>query len=312
MSTEENKAVYQRFVEEVINGGNSDIVEELFAPDYVDHNAPPGAPPGLDAVRMVPKMFRGAFPDVHFTIERMVAEGDLVATDVTGRGTNEGPFMGTPASGKHVTWGSKGIFRVSDGKIVEHWGQPDLLALLSQIGALPPEAQLLPPEETDHQARVDEPPDDSHDPAMLERNKATVRKVYDEGFSKGNLDAAYEIVAPDYLDHPPARFFNVPRVGPESLNGAVTTFRDGFPDLTDTVEDLIAEGNWVVARSLWHGTHTGEFVGVAPTGKEVTISGINFFRMGADGMIVERFGSFDAIGMMQQVGLAPSPGGPPH
>lgn len=134
MGSEENKAVYRRFVEEVINGGDISIVEELFDADYNDHNAPPGAPPGLDAVRMVPAMFRGAFPDLHFTIDQMVSEGDIVATRVTGHGTHKGPFMGIEPTGNEATWSSFGFFRVANGKIVEHWGLPDLRSLLQQLG----------------------------------------------------------------------------------------------------------------------------------------------------------------------------------
>jgi predicted ester cyclase len=141
MSVEENKGVYRRFVEEVINGGNLAAIDELFSPDYVDHDAPPGAPLGLAGVRLIPTMFRGAFPDVHFQIERLVGEGDLVATHVTGHGTHQGPFMGVPPTGRHVSWGSMGIFRVLEGKIVEHWGIPDLLSLMRQIGAIPSPAQ---------------------------------------------------------------------------------------------------------------------------------------------------------------------------
>jgi steroid delta-isomerase-like uncharacterized protein len=138
VAEDEKKTIYRRFVEEVINGGNVDIVPELFAEDYEDHSRPPGAPGGLDGVRMIPAMFRGAFPDLHFTIEEMVAEGDIVATRVTGHGTNDGPFMGMPATGREATWSSLGFFRVRDGKIVEHWGVPDLLGLLTQLGAIAP------------------------------------------------------------------------------------------------------------------------------------------------------------------------------
>lgn len=134
---EENKAVYRRFVEEIINQGKHDLVYELYSPDYVDHNAPPGIPPGLEGVKGIFALFRTGFPDVHFTINRLVGEGDKVATWVTGHGTNTGPFLGNPPSGKEATWSSFGIFRVKDGKIVEHWGIPDLVGLLQQIGAIP-------------------------------------------------------------------------------------------------------------------------------------------------------------------------------
>jgi steroid delta-isomerase-like uncharacterized protein len=137
MAGEANKALYRRFVEEVVNSGNFAIVDELYSPDYVDHSAPPGAPGGLAGVKAVMGMFRSAFPDVHFTIVQMVGEGDIVATYVTGEGTQNGAFMGRPASGKHAKWASTGFFRVANGKIVEHWGVPDLLAILTQIGAMP-------------------------------------------------------------------------------------------------------------------------------------------------------------------------------
>jgi len=262
-----------------------------------------GAVAGMPAVLdLFPKGLR-------FEIKAMTAEGDRVATRVTGHGTNDGSFMGAPPTGRKATWTSKGIFRVADGRIAEHWGQPDLLSLLGQLGMLPPEAALEVPDTSALKARPDVAPPDPADPALLARNKSVVRRVYDDGFSKGDMAACAEIVAPDYVDHPPARFFDVPMTGPESLQGAVRVFREGFPDLTDSVDQLVAEGNSVVVRSLWRGTHNGTFVGIPPTGKRVEITGINFFRVGSDGLIVERFGSFDALGMMQQLGLVPAPGG---
>jgi steroid delta-isomerase-like uncharacterized protein len=305
---EEGKAVYRRFVDGVINGGRYDEIPELYTADYVDHSSPPGAPGGFDGVRAVFQMFRSAFPDIHFVIDEMVAEGDRVATRVTGHGTNTGSFMGAPPSGKEATWASKGIFRVVDGRIAEHWGMPDLLALLSQIGALPPNAVLPFADTSGLTPRPDAPPADPRDTALLARNKAVVRRVFDEGFSRGDLAACAEIVAPDYVDHPSARFFDVPLTGPGSLQGAVRLSRVGFPDLTYSVDQMVAEGNSVVVRSLWRGTHDGTFAGIAPTGRLVELTGINFFRLGEEGRIVERFGSFDALGMMQQIGLVPAPG----
>jgi steroid delta-isomerase-like uncharacterized protein len=136
------KAIYQRMVDEVVNKGNFDVVEELFDPGYVDHGAPPGSPAGLEGVKAIFGMFRTAFPDVKFTVDQMVSQDDIVATLVHGEGTQDGPFMGIPPSGKHAVWRSVGFFRVKDGKIVEHWGIPDLLGLLIQIGVIPPPPAL--------------------------------------------------------------------------------------------------------------------------------------------------------------------------
>ena len=137
-NVERNKAVYARMVEEVVNQGHFDVVDELFHPDYVDHAAPPGSPPGLEGVKAVFSMFRTGFPDVKFTIDQQVGEGDYVATLVHGEGTHTGQFIQFPPSGKHAQWRSVGFFRVEDGKIREHWGIPDLLGLLIQIGVIPP------------------------------------------------------------------------------------------------------------------------------------------------------------------------------
>jgi steroid delta-isomerase-like uncharacterized protein len=137
-NVERNKAVYARMVEEVVNQGHFDVVDELFHPEYVDHAAPPGSPPGLEGVKAVFSMFRTGFPDVKFTIDQQVGEGDYVATLVHGEGTHTGQFIQFPPSGKHAQWRSVGFFRVEDGKIREHWGIPDLLGLLIQIGVIPP------------------------------------------------------------------------------------------------------------------------------------------------------------------------------
>jgi predicted ester cyclase len=136
--SEANKAVYRRMVDEVVNQGNFDVVEELFDPSYVDHGAPPGMPEGLEGVKWIFGAFRAGFPDVKFTIDDMVSQGDVVATLVHGEGTQTGPFMNIPPTGKHARWRSVGFFRVRDGKIVEHWGIPDMLGLLIQLGVIPP------------------------------------------------------------------------------------------------------------------------------------------------------------------------------
>jgi steroid delta-isomerase-like uncharacterized protein len=137
MSVEENKAIYRRMVDEVVNKGHFEVIPELFAEDYLDHNLPPGAQPGIGSVAMVFGMFRNGFSDLHFEIQEMVGSGDIVATRVSGSGTHDGNFMGTPPTGRKAEWGSMGFFRVRDGKIVEHWGQPDVFSLLQQLGVIP-------------------------------------------------------------------------------------------------------------------------------------------------------------------------------
>lgn len=308
MSRDSNKALYERFVGEIINDGDYRQIPDVFDPAYVDHSTPPGAPGGLAGVEAVFRMFRGGFPDVHFTIQTMLAEGDKVATRVTGVGTHQGEFFGVAPTGIRATWASHGIFRVQGGKIIEHWGQPDLLALLAQIGGIPPEAGVGPPADTSHLSvhPVDEPAD-PHDAQLLERNKRAAAWAHEVAFTMGDLSEAPRYLAADYVDHPPARPYQVSLTGPSSLIEDVQAFRSAFPDLLTTAEDLVAEGNEVAVRGRWRGTHRAEFFGLPATDRTFDVQGINFFRF-ADGQFVERFGTWDVLTFMQQLGLMPGGG----
>lgn len=136
MSLEENKALVRRFVEEVQNQHNLAAIDELLSPDFVDHSASSDLP-GREGVKRWFAMMFAAFPDMHFTIQQQVAEGDRVATFKTFHGTHEGPFMGIPPSGKAVQIAVIDILTVANGRLVEHWSVGDFLGLMRQIGAIP-------------------------------------------------------------------------------------------------------------------------------------------------------------------------------
>ncbi len=137
MSTEENKAVFRRYVEEVGNEGNLDLAEEIFD-RYLAHQ-PDGSvlERGPEDVKRFMGEFRSAFPDFHTTIEDQIAEGDRVATRWTMRGTHEGEFRGISPTGKQITVTGIGIFRFSDGKVVESWDNFDQLGMMQQLGVVP-------------------------------------------------------------------------------------------------------------------------------------------------------------------------------
>lgn len=155
VSTEENKAIVRRFVEEVQNGGNIDAVDELCSPEFVNHTAPPGVLPDCEGVKMVTAMFRRVFPDSYITVEDMVAEGDKVATRKAFRGTHRGEFMGVPPTGREVSISLIEIVRVVGGRVVEHWAVGDNLGMMRQLG-VPAQstrrepAQTKPTEGTGH------------------------------------------------------------------------------------------------------------------------------------------------------------------
>jgi len=132
MSLEENKALVRRFVEEVQCQHNLAAIDELLAPDFVDHSSP-GAE-GRAAARQFFSMMFTAFPDMHFTIRQQIAEGDKVLTYKTFHGTHLGPFMGVAPTGRPVTMDVMDILTVAGGKITEHWTVADFLGMMQQIG----------------------------------------------------------------------------------------------------------------------------------------------------------------------------------
>ena len=140
MSLESNTSVIRRFTSEFINASSPTVATELIAPAAVFHA--PGMPPlrGPDGYLALLGMLRGGFPDVQWTLEDVVAEGDKVAARFTMRGTHTGPFMGIPPSGKPFSVTSMGIYRIANGQIMEEHGLPDMLGILQQIGAVPPPA----------------------------------------------------------------------------------------------------------------------------------------------------------------------------
>ena len=137
MSTEANKAAVRRGYEELVMAGNYDNLEELFHEDYVDHTQPPGWPTDRAGLQQLVMYFRSAFPDIHVTIEAMVAEGDLVMHRQTMRGTHRGDFFGIAPTGRSVEMTGIHMWRFADGKIIEHHANNDDLGMLRQLGAIP-------------------------------------------------------------------------------------------------------------------------------------------------------------------------------
>ena len=138
MNTEErNKAQFRRTYEEGLNRGDLAVADELIDPECLDHEAHPGGDRGPESMRALITMLRTAFPDLHFAIEHLVAEGDTVAGRVTLSGTHEGPLMGIPPTGRSVRQASMHFVRFRDGKAIEHWGVRDDLSMMRQLGVIP-------------------------------------------------------------------------------------------------------------------------------------------------------------------------------
>src|SRR5262245_17711346 len=135
MSTEANKATYRRFMDEAFNSQQFDRVADYIAADMVEHT--PGLSSGATGVRRDVEMFAGAFPDMRVTIEDLIAEGDKVAARYYWTGTHRGTFADIAPTDVQVRVRGLDIWRLRDGKCIEHWNIEDNLGLMQQLGVIP-------------------------------------------------------------------------------------------------------------------------------------------------------------------------------
>jgi steroid delta-isomerase-like uncharacterized protein len=146
----------------------------------------------------------------------------------------------------------------------------------------------------------------------LDENKKVVRQILEEFWLGGNVAVLDELLAPDCVNYEQS---NPELRGKEACrqwaNDLRLANRQGFPDFDITVEDLVAEGDKVAKRWVFRGTHSGEFSGIPPTGKRVTMRGITLYRVSA-GQVREMYWNYDVFGLLQQLGAIPAPGQQPQ
>jgi len=268
--SEANKALVRRMIEEGWNKHNLALLNELYA-DCVYYNPATGEIKG-EALKQFLASMLAAFPDIRFTIEDLVAEGDKVVTRWSCTGTHQGEFMGLAPTGKQLTPSALDIFRIVEGKVVEERVEFDTLRFFQQLGALP---------------------------QATEANKALVRRMIEEGWNKHNLALLDEHYA-DCVYYNPA----TGELKGEALKQFSASMLAAFPDIRFTIEDLVAEGDKVVTRWSGTATHQGEFRGLAPTGKQVPVSGMNISRI-VEGKVVEERVELDTLRFFQQLGAIP-------
>jgi predicted ester cyclase len=142
MDAPQLESMYRRWLSQVWGAGRTDVARELIAADLIDHNPYPGQAPGLDGHNQAVTMIRRAFPDLRFTADVVVSDGQFVTGRWTMTGTNTGPFdlFGLPPTGRPVTMTGQEIFRGRDGMFTEVWHAEDVPGMLTQLGLEPPSA----------------------------------------------------------------------------------------------------------------------------------------------------------------------------
>jgi steroid delta-isomerase-like uncharacterized protein len=136
----ENKATVQHIYEQIFNQGNLAVADEVIAPDFINHSVPPGSSNrGPESMRQLITILSTAFPDMHYTVEELVAEGDIVAVRLIMSGTHRGPgpLQGMPPTDRSVRVAQMHFIRFRDGKVVEHRAVRDDLGLMQQLGVIP-------------------------------------------------------------------------------------------------------------------------------------------------------------------------------
>jgi len=141
---------------------------------------------------------------------------------------------------------------------------------------------------------------------MSEENKAIVRRFIEEVWNNGNLDAIDELISEDHVDHDPGRE-GTPG-GREGMRAFVQMYRSAYPDTHIEMGELVAEGDLVAGPWTATGTHRGELMGVPPTGRSITVTGMGMDRV-RNGQIVESWANYDSLGMLTQIGAIPAPEG---
>ncbi len=290
--TEANKATFLRVLDEAWSGGQLAVLDEVVAASFVYHESALGDIPGPEGLKQTILGYRMAYPDLQFTSEEMIAEGDLVAMRWTARGTQQGELMGIPATGLATTTVGINIARFdAAGMMVEQWSNWDVLGLMQQFGVVQPARpgpeSYLWDADADISGAAGDP----------EENKLLVLRVKKQFWTDRDIAGLNETHHPDAIGHDNSiageRTY-------ESYKQACIGFLTVFPDLGFTVHSIFAEGDKVVVRWTSTGTQQGELMGIPASGKQVEYTGITIYRL-ADGRIAESWWAYDAMGLIQQI-----------
>ncbi len=307
-----NIARFQRLVDEGLNQGHLQVMDEVLSPTVVDHqNYGPGYPPSRAGVKGLTAALRTAFPDLHATASTLVATNDGTQTFaiIKTTGTNTGPFLGVPPTGRQINLDIEESARWQDGKMVEHWGVADNVGLLTQMGFFPPDAfpsytpTALAPK---FQSQLASPrPLQPITALTVDDRLAAIRHVVNDGVNGGDMYASSDVAAPGYVDH--EYYGNGFPDGVSRAGDALAVNQTALPDLHTSIHILapIGDGSMVFGILEAKGTNTGKFLGIPPTGRPVDIDLFEFYRFNSDGKIVEHNGVADLLGLIGDLGFVP-------
>jgi steroid delta-isomerase-like uncharacterized protein len=295
MSVEQAGTVVRRYFEQ-INDRNVAVLDELLSPNYVDHTPLPfPVPAGRDGTSQVAHAALRATPDGWHQVRGQVADADLVMTLIHAGGTFQEALYNLQPTGGPISMSGIALHRVSEGRLVEHWGISDFAGLFQQIGLLPGPAQHAPAPPPAPPARSGRAPSREEAAQLMQR--------FVQVLNESDLAIADEILAPDFY----ANFIGVPPMTDrESWKQFVMGFLAAFTEFHLGVEHTLYDGEWSGAHWSWTARHTGEFMGIPATDRRVQVQGMGLYRI-LDGRIVEENVIEDMMAILVQLGVAPAP-----
>ena len=291
---EENEALVQAYWDESVWGPQGKIAS-VVAPDEIHHWGILGTTQGFDEFAKRWALFNAAFPDLTFQVDEIVATDTMAASVWTATGTQEGEWQGLPPTHDVVSWSGINIFRIACGMIAESWGEADHIGLRAQLGGtdVPPLMQAAAASPAAGAMAEASP----CAPATPDETLAVVERWSNEVWTDRKLEVLDEIASPE-ITHHGASFPDVH--GIPDLQAAVQRQFETFPDLVIAVEDGFATSDLAVVRWSGTGTQQGEYFGVPPTGADVTMTGINVYRLEC-GKIVESWSEMNALDVLNAV-----------
>jgi predicted ester cyclase len=290
LTTEQKRNVLKRISGEIFGQGRVDVIDELIAPDFVDHDPLPGISPDRDGLRDLVHLFQTSFPGIKIEVLHLVVEGDKAVDHIRFSGTHAGDFMGIPPTGKQIDTAAIVISRVGpDARVAERWQRFGAMQMMQQLGVIPGWQEPPPVPRLPSVAGGSE--------TTAEENKAIMLRQL-AIWNDGDYDVADEIF------HPEAITPDAPQLppGPEGCKEVARAFRTAFPDFHMTVEDIVAEDDLVVCRFRQTGTHRGDLFGIAATGRPVDFGEIALCQI-AGGQIIASWFQTDMLALMSQLGV---------
>lgn len=283
---------------DAFNAGDAGALDTLLADEYTHH----GAVVSQQDREVHKERLRTnstAFPDGHYDVQDVFSDGDLVVARWIFTGTLEAPYAGVEPGRQQVSVRGVHIHHMACGKIVETWNNGDSLGLLRQIGALPVGPASRTPQLASTPAAS---PVASCPPGTAEENAEIARRWTEEALDTHDLDVLDEFVAADIVHH--AGIYR-DEIGRDALKSDLASLIAAFPDIRFTADVVVATDSQAAVRWTGRGTNDGEFQGQALTGKSVTFTGTNVYRI-ACGEIVEGWSEPDSLGLLQQLGIIPT------